>query len=249
MSEKLQKIVDYTLVGLAFILSVIFFFSFDLENILWERENFESIGNQEIEKNRAKDYTGYKAKEDILSISSIEEWEDVIAEVEYVTITPKKIIKTNVYSLAKWESYYQKKPNGTTGRRRADAKKTNFDFSASYTPFYIVELEDGGKILVQMNRGLAKRIEKGENVSLPLGRKIGFSNLAKKLLAPICKKENVDDDYVLYTINNEWQKNNSTKIFLEKFALSFVLFIVLAVLLQLGVDKLIFEKKESKEGV
>ena len=44
----------------------------------------------------------------------------------------------------------------------------------------MIELEDGNSILAQMNRAIAKKIERGEKIELPLGKKIGFSKEAKK---------------------------------------------------------------------
>ena len=50
-------------------------------------------------------------------------------------------------------------------------------------------------------------------------------------------KKNVSTDYVLYTIDNNWQAENVDTIFYIKLVSAFVLFIVLAVILQLVYDK------------
>ena len=88
-----------------------------------------------------------------------------------------------------------------------------------------------------MNRAIANKIKNGENIELPLGKKIGLSQKAKNLLKPICNEKKVSTDYVLYTIDNNWQSENTEKIFYTKFVIAFVLFIVLAVILQLAYDK------------
>ena len=142
-----------------------------------------------------------------------------------------------MYSLAKWVKHYTQKANGTSWRKLAETKKTAFDISANYSPYYIIELEDGNHILAQMNRTIANKIQNGENIELPLGKKIGFSKKAKELLKPICDEKKVSTDYVLYTIDNNWQAENADKIFYIKFVSAFVLFIVLAVILQLAYDK------------
>lgn len=236
----LKKIVDYGLIFFALVIAILFFFWFDLEDILWNREVRETVSLSQIKDGSKRDCIGKKAGEGIIRLKTKDEWEDVLNDVDYVTVVPKSVIKTNVYSLAKWEDHYTRRSNGTTGRKRADIRTSSLDIFAEYTPYYIVELEDGTHILAQMNRGIAKRIQKGEEVELPLGRKQGFLTSAKKALKPICDKYDVDTKYVLYTIDDEWEKGKSDRIFIEKVVIAFVLFIVLAVVLQLAVDKLAF---------
>ncbi len=241
----MKKIIDYTLVVIALVIAVIFYFSFDLEGILWDKYEKERISSSDIKNDRSRDYTGLNAGEDILSIKTIGEWDDVLNEVDYVTAKPKSIIKTDVYSLAKWASYYTTKRNGSSGRKLEEVIKTSLDISPNYSPYYIIELEDGNHILAQMNRGIAKKIQNGEEVSLPLGKKIGFLQKAKTLLKPICEEYDVNTKYVLYTINNNWESENENKIFIEKFVISFVIFIVLAVVLQLVINKIFFRDDEE----
>lgn len=62
---NIEKIVDYTLIAICFIFSVFFYVLFDLENILWDRFDRPIISTQDIEFDRSRDYTGYKAGEDI----------------------------------------------------------------------------------------------------------------------------------------------------------------------------------------
>ncbi len=234
----MRKIINYILIMLSLFIGIIFYFSFDVETILWDKHEQESISNEQIKSNTTKDYIGLKAGEGITQINNIEDWNKVLNNIDYVKVIPKSIEKTNVYSLAKWVEHYTKKPNGTSWRKLEEVKKTSFDISANYTPYYIIELEDGNYILTQMNRAIANKIQNGERIELPIGKKIGFLKKAKDFLQPICDERNVSTDYVLYTIDNNWQAENADKIFYTKLTSSFILFIMLAVILQIVYDKI-----------
>jgi len=237
----MQKIINYGLIILSLFIGILFYFSFDIEEILWDKYESKSISIEQIKSDSTKDYTRLKAGEGITTITDLENWDKVINDIDYVKVIPRNIEKTNVYSLAKWVKHYTQKANGTSWRKLAETKKTAFDISANYSPYYIIELEDGNYILAQMNRAIANKIKNGENIELPLGKKIGIfqkaSQKAKNLLKPICNEKKVSTDYVLYTIDNNWQSENTEKIFYTKFVIAFVLFIVLAVILQLAYDK------------
>lgn len=242
----MKKIMDYFLVVVALVIAVIFYFRFDLEGILWNGREPEVITAAQTETDRVTDYTGKKAGEGILCLTTGAEWDAVINQVDYVTVIPESIVKTDVYSLAKWADYYTKRSNGASGRRRPEVKQSAFDLSANYCPYYIIELEDGTRILAQMNRGLAAKIEKGERIELPLGRKLGFLQAAKNMLSPVCESMNVSTDYVLYTIDDNWQADNADNIFFIKIVAAAVLFFVLAVVLQLLADRLFFPDKKQE---
>ena len=237
----MKKIIDYFMITVALIVTVVFYFRFDLEGILWNSYEREEITAAQTKEDRVTDYTGQKAGDGIVSLTTGAEWDAVINQIDYVTVIPESIVKTDVYSLAKWADYYTKRSNGTSGRRRPEVKQSSFDLSANYCPYYIIELKDGTRILTQMNRGLAAKIEKGESVELPLGRKLGFLQTAKNMLSPICKSLNVSTDYVLYTIDDNWQSKNADNIIFIKLVLSVILFFVLAVVLQLLADRLFFK--------
>lgn len=79
-------------------------------------------------------------------------------------------------------------------------------------------------------------------MKLPLGKKIGISKQAKSMLKDICKENDVSTDYVLYTIDNNWETENADRILYEKMAISAIMFFVLAIISQLVVDKLFFKE-------
>lgn len=244
----MKNFFEYTLIILIFIGAVIFFVCFDLENIFWENRKSEKVSSKDIQANLANDFIGEKAGEGITFLTSKEEWEDTLNEFDYVSVIPKSIVKTDVYSLAKWVDHFETRRNGSQGRKRAEVMQSKFDYTANYTPYYIIELEDGTHILAQMNRGIAKKIQNGEKVELPLGKKKGLLQKAKNLLKPICDKYDASTDYVLYTIDNDWQKENSTKIFIIKMLITIISFFVLTVIILLLVDK-IFTKNDKKDEV
>ena len=241
----MKKIINYTLITIGLIIAVIFYFSFDLESILWNTAYRPSTSIEKIKENPGKDYIGANPADDITLIKNKEEWEKVLNEVDYVTVIPKSIIKTNVYSRAKWVDQYKKTSTGSSGRKLAEAKQTSLDISADYTPYYIIELEDGSHILAQMNRGIAKQIKKGEEVKLPIGKKKGLTKTAKSMLETICDEWETSTDYVLYTIDNDWSKDNADGILIMKLAASTVLAIALAVILQIIYEKLSINNEEE----
>lgn len=241
-----KKVVTGTIVVVSLVIAVLFYAWFDFEGILWNGNETEALSQEQIDSNRGTIHIGKKAGDGIPRIKSMEEWEDVLNDVDYVTVTPISVKKTDVYSLAKWADHYTKPTKTTRSRRRAEVQKTWLDISANYTPYYIIGLEDGTAILCQMNRGIAKKIENGESVELPLGRKTGLLKKAKEMLEPICDELNVSTDYVLYTIDDNWEKDNADMIFFVKVGVSVVFFFVIAVGAQLAVDKFVFDKKKDE---
>ena len=185
----MKKIINYGLIILSLFIGILFYFSFDIEEILWDKYEPKSISIEQIKSDSTKDYTGLKAGENITTITNLENWDKVINDIDYVKVIPINIEKTNVYSLAKWVKHYTQKANGTSRRKLAETKKTAFDISANYSPYYIIKLEDGNHILAHMNRAIANKIKNGENIELPLGKKIGISQKAKNLLKPICDEK------------------------------------------------------------
>jgi hypothetical protein len=243
----MRKILDYFLCMIAFFIGVIVFFQFDVEEIMWGKNLQPAVSTQEIEENVTVDFRGKPAGEGVMRLSSIDDWQDALNDIDYVTVQPKSIQKTNVYSLAKWVGYFTKRSNGTSGRRLEEVKKASFDLDLKYIPYYIIELPDGNRVLAQMNRSIARAIKQGKEITLPLGLKQGFLPEAKELLGPVCESLNVPTDYVLYTIDNEWQAKHADIIFYIKLATAIAVTIVLAVILMFLADIAISRiKKDSK---
>jgi len=239
---SIRKIIDYLMVVVAAIIAIIFYFNFDLEQILWERHEQIIMTADDIKADTTIDYTGLVAGDDILSLTTAQEWE-ALDYYDYATAVPVSIKKTSIYSLAKWVGYYTKSASGTARRKLEETEKRMVDLTATHCPYYIMEVQDGSRMLVQMNRGLAKQIEKGKNIELPLGQKIGMTKTAKNLLEPICKELNVSTDGVLYTIDNYWSAKNANIITWGKYAAAFVVWLVLSVVLQSVIEKILLKRK------
>lgn len=251
----LRKLLSYFMVLLAIVITAVFYIWFDLEGILWDRQEQAEITASQIKKEKGTDYTGKKAGKGIKELKTKKQWDKLTKETGYATVVPEKIESTGVYSLAKWAEHDTKKTNGSAGRRKEEAVKPPFDYSAEYSPFYIIKLKDGTKILAQMNRGIAKKIAKGNEVKLPIGRKTGITDKAKEYLKEQCEKEKVSMKYVFYTIDNEWEKKNEDAVFWGKIGITIFVFIFLAIILQIlerGLARMLFKpgrKEELREKV
>ena len=240
----MKKILDFVIVIASLIAAVFVFSGFNMEGILLKMNGQEAVSSQEIEDNPGVPYMGRPAGEGIQEISSQAEWEEVLNDVDYVAVKPKSIHQTSVYSLAEWADTFKRRRNGAIGKQKASVKQAPLDLSLDYVPYYILELEDGSHILAQVSQNTAKELKKGKTDALPLGRKHGFSQGAKNLLAPICEEYQVSTDYIWYAIDNEWQEKHSFEILIGKAAVAVVFFFVLAVILELLADKIFRRAKE-----
>lgn len=241
----MKKVLDFIIVIVSLAAATFVFAGFNMEGILLKMNQPETIGSKEIEANPGTVYMGYPAGEGIPEVRSQSEWEETLNDVDYVKVLPKSLKKTNVYSLAEWADPFRRRRNGAVGKQKPAVRQSPIDVFVEYIPYYILELEDGSKILAQVSQNTAKALEKGESDAIPIGRKRGFSQGAKNMLSDICEENQVSTEYVWYAIDNEWQKKNSFGILIGKAAVAVVFFFVLAVILELVADKLLGKRKES----
>lgn len=205
----MRKIRNGMLMILSFLLGGIFYFQFDLEDILWNKHEQAIISAEQMAWNREADYTGQKAGDGVHFLTTGEEWEALLREFDYVTVIPMGIERTNVY-----------------------------DWEKASSPYYIIELEDGTCLLAQMNQGLAARIQRGQRIELPLGRKIEIPQNTRAQLAPFCESHNIATDYALYTIDDNWKAKHVKPIFYGKLAASVIVAILWAIVLQLVAERI-----------
>lgn len=196
---------------LSLLLGVIFYFQFDFEDILWNKYVPAVISAEQMTWDVRTDFTGQKAGEGVLSLTTGAEWEASLCGVDYVTVVPVAIEKTNVYEQER---------------------------GMNYAPYYIIELEDGTCLLAQMNQGLAAKIKQGQMIELPLGRKMEVPARTQSLLKPICDSRHIDTNYVLYTINDAWKTEHVNIIFLGKITASLLVALIWAVVLQLIMERI-----------
>ena len=194
------------MVVLAFVITAVFYLHFDMEGIFMDGKDQVVVTAARIKKAKGKkDFTGKEAGKGIRELKKAKTWKKLKIKKEYATVKPLYIQETSVYGLGRWTDYYtekQEKEKKSKNEELEDEeeKKTEaiqpfVDYSTFYSPFYIIALPDGVKILAQMDRGAAKKVEKklekGEEVYLPVGKKIVVSEDAKELLETRCKEEGV----------------------------------------------------------
>lgn len=250
MREIWEKVWPYLLAAAALILGVATFVFFDVEGILWARRDQVPISRDEIENGEWESHTGKTAGDGILSLTKQSEWESL--GTEYVTVVPKSIYKTDMYSLAEWADRSLRSRTGAyRGSKDAHIKRT-YDyfigyvpnFFTEYYPYYVIELEDGSRILAQMNRSIANRVARGGEVSLPIGQKERVSSqYVKDSLLTLSREMGFSTDYVLYVIDDPWQEANAPWIFWGKVVAAIV--VVLLVLSMEAVVKKVRGRKKN----
>ncbi len=247
---KKEKVILYISTILALAAAILFFFRWNPENLLWRTET--PVTMSDIEQNKAVDFTGSPAGDDIFRLSGAEDFENMLNYVDYATAKPIKAIPTGVYSLKPWESYFSSRTvNGRTGigRRRAEVIKSAAGLVENYNQYYLLGLSDGSYILAQLPQSKAAAIKKGKSVILPIGQKAGIPDAARNYLADICGEYGASMEGVLYTLDNEWYKEHSFTLFIIRFAAASVLFFILAVGLLLTGNKVFGIKEEDERAV
>ncbi|MBD5459549.1 MAG: hypothetical protein HDR26_01210 [Lachnospiraceae bacterium] len=231
MREIWEKIWPYLAAVAALGLGVVTFIFFDMEGILWAQREQQTVSRDEIENGEWANHTGKTAGEGILSLTTQSEWDSLV--VEYVTVVPRSIYKTNIYSLADWADRSLTNRTGAYRGSKDSHIKRSIDyfigymprFFTEYYPYYVIELEDGSHILAQMNRSIANKIARGKEIALPIGQKERVSSqYVKDALLTLSRDMGFSTDYMLYVIDDQWQEANSLWIFWGKFAAAFAVF-------------------------
>lgn len=250
MREIWGKVWPYLVAGGALALGVVTFMLFDMEGILWAQRDQTPVSRAEIENGEWADHTGKNAGDGILSLTSQSQWENL--GTEYVTVVPKSIYKTDIYSLAGWAERSLKNRTGAyRGSKHAHIKRS-FDyfmgympnFFTEYYPYYVIELEDGSHILAQMNRSIANKAGRGGEISLPIGQKERLSSqYVKDSLLTLSRDMGFSTDYVLYVIDDPWQEANALWIFWGKVVAALVV-VVLVLSMETVLKKIRGRKKK-----
>lgn len=235
----MKKIINVLLVTLSLCIGFFAYMEIDVEAYLYAKDQQPSISLTQIKKER-KDYCGKPAGNGITVVKDMNTWDNVLNNIDYVTLEVKSIKKTDVYALAPWASYFSRKSNGTPRRRRQDVKTSWLDYDINYTPYYIVELRDGSKLIAQFNRSTAKKIADKDITVRPLGQKKGILQSAKQKLA----KYNVSTKYIFYAIDNEWQNEHNDALFFIKAGIGCFVFLICSIL-SLVIANHLLDKKQS----
>ncbi len=236
-----EKAILMTMTILAFIAAFLFFQRFQPETFM--KKAGEPVGMEDIEADTAKSYTGKTAGEDIPRIASAGAFEGITGG-EYVTAVPVSVTETGIYSLKPWVDPYDITKGRTsrgrtysTGRKAPEVTDMLTADAEYYREYYLIELEDSSFILAQFSASYRKEIEKGEQVTLPIGLKKTNSDAAKSALEGICEEYHADNTYTLYMADDEWDQDNYFTVFIVRFGVSALVFFVIAILLFLGAGK------------
>ena len=207
------------------------------------KEQGAVVNQADIPANDKGASTGKTAGEDIHKLTGSEEFLD-ISDTEYVSAVPKQVIRTGIYGLKPWLDPYEvnKSRRNRSGRKAAEATDSFIVAASNYLEYYLIKLPDDSYILAQFSDTYRKSIEKGETVTLPLGIKKTNRKLTKDYLSDICSQYGASPDYVLYAIDTEWNKEHNFTVFIIRFGISAVVFLILAVALLTAAEK-VFKRK------
>lgn len=224
------------------------YFNWNPENLLWLKE--ETVTMADIEQKGREACIGFPAGEDIPRLNGEEDMKTTLEPA--FTAEPVDIEYTGAFELKSWVEPYTY--NRTRKGRRYGApkqkprflqyKKPNgiFQNHADYLPFYLLKFSDGSYILAQIPKRYAKAIRKGEEVTLPVGKKV--SKAIPKSLNDLCEEYGVYTGGVYYAFNDEWQEKHEFTVFLLRMIVVLAVFFGIAVSLVLAGDK-VFQVKEE----
>ena len=235
-----DKILPVASVLLAF--AAAFFLYLHLPVDTWLFKPDQVISQQEIQADGAQNFTGYPAGDDIPRLQSQADLEAMLYEADYATCTPRQAIVTEVCTLNHWaDPYVKRKVNKRvvqTGKRKPSVIHSSQPMPDDYSPYYLLELEDGTYILAQMPQATASAINRGRNVTLPIGQKAPLSQTARSLLADTAAAYDVSLDGALYLFNDDWYADHEFSLTLLRLGISFAFMVVLALILILVGQKL-----------
>lgn len=221
------------------------FFNCNLEALLQQEKM--PVTMSDISQVCAENFIGSVAGEDIPRLTSAEEFSKILS-TNYVTAEPIGIVPTGVYSLKAWGSHFNTHVyNGRTSKqnRRAEVRRSGFAVQEHYNQYYLLELPDHSYILAQVPQTVATALAKGKSITLPIGQKVGMLDTARNYLSSICEEYKADMDGVLYTFDNEWQEEHDFTLFMLRFGVAAVFWLVLSVGLTL-VGRKIFGRNKKR---
>ena len=109
-----------------------------------------------------------------------------------------------------------------------------------------LELPNHTYIVAQIPPESAERLKSGEHIVLPIGRKVGMTDTARKHLSAICEGYGADMDGVFYAFDNQWQEEHHLICLLLRFGAAALLWLVLSVGLMLVANG--FLQRNAKSG-
>lgn len=242
MQMTFIKAIQIIIVAVSMAVGFLFYQHFQPEIFMMPEE--EIIGTAEIKADPSRNYSGKTAGEGIVHLNGAKELEQLSGS-DYVTITTKEIIATNVYGLKPWVNPYsltQMRLSGgrmvSNGRRAAEATRGRAVRAEAYQEYYLIRLPDSGYCLAQVSEAYVRRLKKGEEVTLPIGKKQTTPGEAQKYLKEIGNTYGADTSYLLYMVDDEWGEANYFRLFLIRFGAAIGVFFFLSVGLLLLLGKI-----------
>lgn len=224
-----------------------FFFWWNPEGLL--KRDIKPVSVSDITKNPGESFTGRPAGKDIPILNGAEDFDKMIA-VDYASAKPVSAVPTGVYKLKPWVNPYKsRKSKGrslNSGKRKPEVIKSGLDIQEDYNQFYILGLPDGTNILALISKSDASAINKGKDITLPIGQKLGLTNAADSTLDQLCQEYQVTAKGVFYTFDNEWYQKHYFTLLLIRFGAAAVVLLAVGVSLILIGNK-VFHVKEENE--
>ena len=243
---KKKRIIEWASCIIAFVVAVFFAIRWEPQTLIKMKQSTVTL--QTIQQNPGKDFVGHQPGDDIPVLQTAEDLP--VSESFYMTVKPVDIIPTNVYTLQPWADPYEKVRSGrrsyTNGKPKDRVVQTDMLLSNEYNRFYLLELQDGSHIFAQLPSQYVSAIEKGKDVTMPIGKREWFNDNSEIYLKEFCEQYGAEVDCMLYFFNNEWYASNDTLFLFVRIGGGFTLYLVLAFIL-LTVSKKMFGINDEEE--
>ncbi len=243
-----KKVIPAVSTIVSLVCAALFFLKLNPETLVRQEE--APVTMSDIEEGGTKDFTGSAAGADIPRLTGAADFSEILYDLDYVTAEPVGIVPAGVYSLKPWVSRFGTRTyrgRTTAGRRRTEVSTSRLDFQGNYNPYYLLELPDHTFILAQIPQSAADAVAAGKSITLPVGKKTGMTDAARKQLAAVCEEYGADMDGVFYAFDNEWEKEHHFTLFLIRYGAAALLWFVLSVLLTLAGNRIFRVDADGQE--
>ena len=202
-----KKILQLAIVGIILATS---YATYLLVNPVSWIDGQEHVSAAAIAENPLEDYAGKLPKADIPVLQSAEEFADMTSR-DFVTVSPSDVIPTGVYELKGWlnsndlkKAYMGNGRTTSTGRTVARVTTNAMIALDYYNEYYLIKLPDGSYIPALFDSRYIAEIKSGEDVRLPVGKRLKTTNEALSPLLSAGKEYHIDATSTLYMFDNAW---------------------------------------------
>lgn len=245
-NKTMETAIEVCIVVFCMVIAFLIFRNLNME--MFFRPDSTPVTAAQIAAAPQVNYAGKTAGNDIPRLSGIEEFKNMVGR-DCATIEATEVIPTGIYGLKSWVDPYKIRKRRTrngrlvsTGQRAPDATDDAIVATEYYQEYYLVRLSDQTYILAQFSDAYRDRIAGGGSVTLPIGVKKTTAGEARKYLENICGEYGADNTFVLYMIDDEWQKAHENTFFVIKLGISIATFFLLSIIMLL-----IFYKVQKRQ--